>query len=42
MPKVIPFQATRPTRDKVGLIASKPYETYTKAQVEARDRKSVV
>ena len=36
MPKIIPFQATRPTRDKVGLIASKPYETYTKAQVEAR------
>lgn len=36
MPIVKPFRATRPTRDKVGLIASKPYDTYTKAQIEAR------
>ncbi|WP_019038031.1 DUF1015 domain-containing protein [Psychroflexus tropicus] len=36
MPIVKPFKATRPTRDKVGLIASKPYDTYTKSQIEAR------
>lgn len=36
MPTVKPFKATRPTRDKVGLIASKPYDTYTKSQIEAR------
>jgi uncharacterized protein (DUF1015 family) len=36
MPLVKPFKATRPTRDKVGLIASKPYDTYTEAQIKAR------
>ena len=36
MPLVNPFKAVRPSRDKVGLIASRPYETYTKAQLEAR------
>ncbi|MGM0635017.1 MAG: DUF1015 domain-containing protein [Bacteroidota bacterium] len=36
MPKVKPFCATRPTRDKVSLIASRPYESYSKAEREAR------
>ncbi len=36
MPRVKAFQATRPTRDKVGLIASRPYESYTKEEREAR------
>lgn len=36
MPRVNPFKATRPTRDKVGLIASRPYESYSKEEREAR------
>ncbi|GGD91569.1 DUF1015 domain-containing protein [Planktosalinus lacus] len=36
MTKVIPFKAVRPTRDKVGLIASRAYQTYTVAEREAR------
>lgn len=31
-----PFKAVRPTRDKVSLIAARSYETYTKAELEAR------
>ena len=30
MPTIIPFRAVRPTRDKVGLVASRSYETYSK------------
>lgn len=29
MPKITPFKAVRPTRDKVGLVASRAYEHYT-------------
>jgi len=36
MAKVLPFKAVRPTRDKVGLIASRAYQTYTVAEREAR------
>jgi len=36
MPIVKAFQATRPPRDKVSLIASRPYESYTKEEREAR------
>lgn len=36
MPKVIPFKAVRPTRDKVSLVASRSYETYTKKERQAR------
>ncbi len=36
MPKVLPFRAVRPTRDKVGLISSRPYHHYTQAEREAR------
>lgn len=36
MAKIIPFKAVRPTRDKVSLVASRSYQTYTKAEREAR------
>lgn len=36
MTKIIPFKAVRPTRDKVGLIASRAYQSYTIAEREAR------
>ncbi len=30
MPKVIPFKAVRPTRDKISLVAARSYESYSK------------
>lgn len=36
MAKVLPFKAVRPTRDKVGLIAARAYQSYTIAEREAR------
>lgn len=36
MAKIIPFKAVRPVRDKVGLIASRPYQTYSKTERDAR------
>ena len=36
MPKITPFKAVRPTRDKVSLVASRSYQTYTQAEREAR------
>ena len=36
MAKVLPFKAVRPTRDKVSLVASRSYQTYTQAEIEAR------
>lgn len=36
MAKVLPFKAIRPTRDKVSLVASRSYQTYTQAEREAR------
>ncbi len=36
MPTVKAFQATRPSRDKVSLIASRPYESYSKAERDSR------
>lgn len=30
MPTVIPFKAVRPTRDKIGLVAARSYESYSK------------
>lgn len=36
MAKIIPFKAVRPTRDKVSLIACRPYDTYTPSEREAR------
>ncbi len=38
MAKIIPFKAVRPTRDKVSLVAARSYQSYTKAQLEARLR----
>ncbi|MDX1463709.1 MAG: DUF1015 domain-containing protein [Marinirhabdus sp.] len=38
MPKILPFRAIRPTRDKVSLIASRSYESYTLEEREARLR----
>mgnify|MGYP000672175827 CR=1 FL=1 len=34
--KVIPFKAVRPTRDKVSLVASRSYQTYTQTERDAR------
>jgi uncharacterized protein (DUF1015 family) len=36
--KIIPFRAVRPTRDKVSLIASRSYESYTMDERESRLR----
>lgn len=36
MAKVLPFKAVRPTRDKVGLIAARAYQSYTVSEREAR------
>jgi uncharacterized protein (DUF1015 family) len=33
---IIPFKAVRPTRDKVSLVASRSYQTYTQPEREAR------
>ena len=38
MALIIPFKAVRPTRDKVNLLAARPYDSYTAMQVEARLR----
>lgn len=36
MARILPFKAVRPVRDKVGLIASRPYQTYSKTERDAR------
>ena len=33
MAKIIPFRAVRPSRDKVGLVASRPFQEYTVEEV---------
>ncbi len=33
MAKIIPFRAVRPSRDKVGLVASRPYQEYSVEEV---------
>lgn len=38
MARIIPFKAVRPTRDKVSLIASRSYQSYTPEQIESRLR----
>lgn len=38
MPKILPFKAVRPTRDKVSLLASRSYESYTLEERESRLR----
>jgi len=34
--KINPFKAVRPTRDKVSLVASRSYQSYTQSELEAR------
>lgn len=36
MPKIIPFKAVRPTRDKISLVAARPYESYSKKERKSR------
>lgn len=36
MAKIIPFKAVKPTRDKVSLVASRSYQSYTQAERDAR------
>ena len=36
MAQVVPFKAVRPTRDKVSLVASRSYQTYTQPERDAR------
>lgn len=36
MTKIIPFRAVRPTSDKVGLVASRPYEDYSIGELTAQ------
>lgn len=36
MANVIPFKAVRPTRDKVSLVASRSYQSYSKAELQVR------
>ncbi len=36
MTKIILFKAVRPTRDKAGLVASRPYEDYTPGELTAQ------
>ncbi len=35
MAKIHPFRAVRPTRDKAGLVASRPYEDYSPGELQA-------
>jgi len=36
MPKIIPFKAVKPTRAIVGLVAARPYQSYTVNERESR------
>ena len=36
MAKIIPFKAVRPARDKVSLVASRSYQSYTQDELESR------
>ncbi|MCM4161048.1 DUF1015 domain-containing protein [Antarcticibacterium flavum] len=36
MTKILPFKAVRPTRDKAGLVASRPYEDYSNGELTAQ------
>ncbi|WP_179353984.1 DUF1015 domain-containing protein [Winogradskyella vidalii] len=36
MPKIIPFKAVKPTRATVGLVATRPYQSYTVDERESR------
>lgn len=36
MTKILPFRAVRPTRDKAGLVASRPYQDYSHGELRAQ------
>lgn len=36
MAKILPFKAVRPTKDKVALVASRPYEDYSEGELKAQ------
>ncbi|MGM1055772.1 MAG: DUF1015 domain-containing protein [Bacteroidota bacterium] len=36
MAKINPFKAVRPTKDKAGLVASRPYEDYTEGELKSQ------
>lgn len=36
MAKIFPFKAVRPTKDKAGLVASRPYEDYSEGELKAQ------
>ncbi len=36
MAKIVPFKAVRPTKDKVGMVASRPYEDYSVGELKAQ------
>ena len=36
MAKIVPFKAVRPARDKVSLVASRSYQSYTQDELESR------
>lgn len=36
MAKINPFRAVRPTKDKAGLVASRPYEDYSEGELKAQ------
>ena len=38
MANILPFKAVRPTRDKVSLVASRSYQSYTNEQLDSRLR----
>ena len=36
MAKIVPFKAVRPTKDKAGMVASRPYEDYSVGELKAQ------
>jgi len=34
--KIVPFKAVRPTKDKAGMVASRPYEDYSEGEIKAQ------
>lgn len=36
MPEIYPFKAVRPSRDKAGLVASRPFEEYTEGELTSQ------
>lgn len=36
MAKIVPFKAVRPTKDKAGMVASRPYEDYSEGELKSQ------